>query len=96
MSPDLCQSLQTLGWALDEKHSAANKHFQFSDFVDAFEFMAQIALEAERLGHHPDWRNVYRDVWVTLTTHDAGGLTPLDLALAKSCDRAFDSVIRGK
>ena len=74
---------------VEETQTSASKQFRFKDFVEAFEFMTDIAREAERLGHHPDWRNVYRDVWVTLTTHDSGGLTELDVALAQSCDSVF-------
>jgi len=58
----------------------------FADFSQAFGFMARVALEAERIGHHPDWSNVYDRVSIGLTTHDAGGLTELDLALAARID----------
>ena len=56
--------------------------FQFKDFVTAFGFMAQSALVAERMNHHPDWENVYRTVRVKLSTHDAGGVTEKDFELA--------------
>ncbi len=68
------------GWFLE-------KEFRFSGFVEAFAFMTGVALEAEKLNHHPDWSNVYNRVTVHLTTHDAGGLTELDFALAKAADR---------
>ena len=58
--------------------------FRFDDFVQAFGFMASSALVAERLGHHPEWRNVYGTVEVALSTHDAGGVTDLDFELAKA------------
>lgn len=60
--------------------------YTFADFAAAFAFMTQVAAEAERLGHHPDWRNVWNRVEVSLTTHDAGGLTELDFRLAASMD----------
>jgi 4a-hydroxytetrahydrobiopterin dehydratase len=58
--------------------------FQFKDFVTAFGFMAQSALVAERMNHHPDWENVYRTVRVKLSTHDAGGVTAKDFELARA------------
>jgi 4a-hydroxytetrahydrobiopterin dehydratase len=60
-----------------------NKEFQFKDFVDAFGFMARVALVAEAMNHHPEWFNVYSTVRVDLATHDAGGITELDFALAR-------------
>ena len=62
--------------------------FQFSDFVTAFGFMAEVALVAERMNHHPEWSNVYGKVQVGLTTHDAGGLTELDVRLARFMEDA--------
>ena len=92
MKSELVDALKALGWEIDEARASASRFFQFKDFVAAFEFMTQVGNEAERLGHHPDWRNVYRDVWVTLTTHDANGLTQLDVALARSCNRLFSEM----
>ena len=63
------------------------RHFEFADFVEAFGFMGQVALLAERADHHPDWRNVYNRVDIALTTHDAGGLTQKDFALAAAINR---------
>ena len=60
--------------------------FSFPDFVAAFGFMSKVALVAERSNHHPEWRNVYGTVVVELTTHDAGGITSRDVALARACD----------
>jgi 4a-hydroxytetrahydrobiopterin dehydratase len=60
-----------------------NKEFRFKDFVDAFGFMTRVALVAEAMNHHPEWFNVYARVRVDLATHDAGGITELDFALAK-------------
>lgn len=71
---------QLPGWEQDG--DAIRKDFQFSDFIEAFQFMTRGALLAEKLNHHPDWRNVYNKVQVTLTTHDRGGITELDLKLA--------------
>ncbi|WP_209425340.1 4a-hydroxytetrahydrobiopterin dehydratase [Pararhodobacter sp. SW119] len=74
------------GWSHDGDRDAIGKTFKFKDFVEAFGFMARAALWAEKLNHHPEWSNVYNRVEVTLTTHDAGGLTELDLKLAGKFD----------
>ena len=71
-------------WRLDG--SRITRHFQFKDFVEAFRFMTGAALIAERMNHHPEWRNVYNRVDVELTTHDAGGLTDLDFTLARAME----------
>ncbi|MGL3607474.1 4a-hydroxytetrahydrobiopterin dehydratase [Rhizobium sp. G187] len=76
------------GWAICRDGAALEKHFIFRDFRRAFAFMAESALAAEHLDHHPEWFNVYRKVHVTLTTHDAGGITELDFKLALMMDRA--------
>ena len=62
------------------------KTFRFKDFVEAFGWMSSIALVAERMNHHPEWRNVWATVEVELSTHDAGGLTELDMKLAAAMD----------
>ena len=64
------------------------KVFKFDDFVEAFSFMTHIAIIAEKMKHHPEWFNVYNRVDVTLTTHDAGGVTEKDVALAKAMEKA--------
>ena len=66
---------------------ALHRELRFASFSAAFGFMARVALEAEVLRHHPEWFNVYNRVSITLTTHDAGGLTALDLQLAAAVDR---------
>jgi 4a-hydroxytetrahydrobiopterin dehydratase len=75
------------GWAETPGRDAIRRVFTFGDFVAAFGFMTRVALIAERMDHHPEWSNVYRTVDVTLTTHDAGGLTQKDVALAQAMDR---------
>ncbi len=65
---------------------AIARKFTFADFNQAFGFMARAALAAEKMDHHPEWSNVYRTVEVTLSTHDAGGVTEKDVALAKAMD----------
>jgi len=62
----------------------------FRDFRQAFAFMAEVALLAEKADHHPEWSNVYNKVCITLTTHDAGGITGKDMALARHIDRALE------
>lgn len=74
------------GWSHDTGRDALSKTYRFPSFVEAFGFMTRAALWAEKLNHHPEWSNVYRTVTVELTTHDAGGLTELDLKLAAKMD----------
>ena len=75
------------GWALSRDGTAIAKSFVFRNFSEAFGFMTRCALAAEKLDHHPEWSNIYKTVDVTLTTHDAGGLTQLDFDLAGKMDR---------
>ena len=70
------------GWGL--KGGKLHREFQFANFVEAFGFMASVALVAEKMDHHPEWSNVYGRVSVDLTTHDAGGITTLDFELAEA------------
>ena len=81
-------ALATLsGWSEVEGRDAIGKTFTFKDFNATFGFMTRVALVAEKLDHHPEWFNVYRTVTVTLSTHDAGGLTGRDVELAQAMDR---------
>ena len=75
-------------WSQVEGREAIQKSFQFKDFNQAFASMTRAAMMAERMDHHPEWFNVYNKVDVTLATHDAGGVTELDLRLADFMDRA--------
>jgi 4a-hydroxytetrahydrobiopterin dehydratase len=76
-------ALATLaGWEL--KNNKLCCEFKFSDFKMAFAFMALVAFEAEKLNHHPDWKNVYNRVYIELNTHDKGGITKLDIELAST------------
>ena len=75
------------GWSEVQGREAIRKTFVFKDFNEAFGFMARAALVAEKLDHHPEWFNVYNKVEVTLATHDAGGVTERDIALAQAMDR---------
>ncbi len=79
------------GWSEASDRDAITKKFVFNDFNAAFGFMARVALVAEKMDHHPEWFNVYRTVEVTLATHDAGGVTELDIKLAETMER-FASV----
>lgn len=74
------------GWQRVTGREAIGKTFRFEDFNAAFGWMCRVALMAERLDHHPEWRNVFNRVEVVLTTHDAGGLTELDFRLAAFMD----------
>ncbi len=82
-------------WRHDAARGAINRKFQFRDFQQAFAFMTQIALHAEKNDHHPEWSNVYNRVEMTLTTHDAGGLTEKDIALAQFADEAYGRCAQG-
>lgn len=75
-------------WQFDEARGAIRRRFAFVDFAQAFAFMAQVALAAEKRDHHPEWSNVYNRVDIVLTTHDAGGLTEKDIELARVADAA--------
>lgn len=77
------------GWQHDGVRDAITREFVFADFTQAFAFMTQVALAAEKRDHHPEWSNVYNKVSVTLTTHDAGGLTEKDIALAQAMNTMF-------
>ena len=76
------------GWTHDAARAAIHRSFRFVDFNQAFAFMTRVALYAERHDHHPEWSNVYNRVDILLTTHDAGGLTQRDIALARFADEA--------
>ena len=75
------------GWSEVSGREAIAKTFTFEDFNAAFGFMTRAALAAEKMDHHPEWSNVYKTVQVTLATHDAGGVTDLDVQLAETMDR---------
>ena len=74
-------------WQIDNAKTSISRQLKFKDFRTAFSFMTHIALIAERMDHHPEWFNVYNRVEIKLSTHDAGGLTRLDVELAKSVDK---------
>ena len=78
---------ELVDWTLDDGSQAINRTIRFNDFVEAFGFMAQVAICAERANHHPEWSNVYNRVEIRLTTHDCGGLSARDVDLAKIIDR---------
>lgn len=83
---DITKQLKALkGWTLHGKE--IKKEFKFKDFVEAFGFMTKVALHAEKLNHHPEWKNTYNTVSITLSTHDAGGLTELDFKLAAKIEK---------
>jgi 4a-hydroxytetrahydrobiopterin dehydratase len=75
------------GWSEAAGRDAITKKFVFKDFNQAFGFMSRAALVAEKMDHHPEWFNVYKTVEVTLSTHDAGGLTDRDVKLAEAMDK---------
>lgn len=76
-------------WRHDRQRDAIAREFVFADFTEAFAFMTQVAIMAEKRNHHPEWFNVYNKVSVVLTTHDAGGLTQRDTDLAQYMDAAY-------
>jgi len=83
---EVLAALAETGWTAAEGRDAIQKTFKFKSFIEAFGFMTQTAIYAEKLNHHPEWFNVYNRVEVTLTTHDCGGLSILDVELAKRMD----------
>jgi len=78
-------------WILSEAQVSISRSFRFTDFAEAFTFMTRVALMAERMNHHPDWRNVYNRIDVTLTTHDCGGLSENDVKMARAMDSVYAS-----
>ena len=82
-------------WTLDATGGAISREFVLADFIQAFAFMTQIAITAEKHNHHPEWRNVYNRVHITWTTHDADGLTTNDMEMARFCDQASHQVSAG-
>jgi len=82
---EIAKNLKGLeGWAYSE--NAIRKEFVFESFIQAFGFMSSVALIAEKMNHHPEWSNVYNKVVVQLATHDAGGITSLDVSFARKVD----------
>lgn len=89
LAPDaLAAALADLpGWSHDAAAGVLRRDCRFADFSEAFGFMARVALAAEKLDHHPDWSNSYNRVTIALSTHSAGGITDLDVALARAVSR---------
>ncbi|XP_073734613.1 pterin-4-alpha-carbinolamine dehydratase 2 isoform X1 [Callorhinus ursinus] len=89
--------LKAAGWSELHERDAIYKEFSFKNFnefhlMQAFGFMSRVALQAEKMNHHPEWFNVYNKVQITLTSHDCGGLTKRDVKLAKFIEKAAASV----
>uniref|UniRef100_A0A8B9G3K6 4a-hydroxytetrahydrobiopterin dehydratase n=1 Tax=Amazona collaria TaxID=241587 RepID=A0A8B9G3K6_9PSIT len=84
--------LKASGWAELGERDAIYKEFNFKSFNQAFGFMTRVALQAEKMNHHPEWFNVYSKVQITLISHDCGGLTKRDVKLAQFIDKAAASV----
>tara|TARA_B100001250_G_scaffold379003_1_gene369311 strand:- start:712 stop:975 length:264 start_codon:yes stop_codon:yes gene_type:complete len=74
-------------WIIEE--NSLKRNFIFEDFIEAFDFMQKIAIEAEKMNHHPSWSNTYNKLEIILTTHDTGGISELDFKLAKKIDSIF-------
>ncbi|XP_029956950.1 pterin-4-alpha-carbinolamine dehydratase 2 [Salarias fasciatus] len=83
----LVMELQATGWMQVEDRDAICKELHFRTFNQAFGFMSRVALQAEKMNHHPEWSNVYNKVHITLTTHDCGGLSKRDIKMAKFIDQ---------
>ncbi|XP_035758150.1 pterin-4-alpha-carbinolamine dehydratase 2 isoform X1 [Egretta garzetta] len=84
--------LKAAGWSELGERDAIYKEFNFKNFNQAFGFMTRVALQAEKMNHHPEWFNVYSKVQITLISHDCGGLTKRDVKLAQFIDKAAASV----
>lgn len=87
-----CESFleQNINWQRTEGRDAITRSFKFKNFSAAFAFMTRVAMLAEKMNHHPEWSNVYNRVDVVLTTHDAGGVTQLDIDMAKKMDSFYE------
>lgn len=77
-------------WQYDEKSNSIRRDLEFLNFSNAWGFMTQVALKAEAMNHHPEWSNVYNRVAISLTTHEQGGVTPLDVDLASFINSLVD------
>ncbi|MGQ0709696.1 MAG: 4a-hydroxytetrahydrobiopterin dehydratase [Rhodoferax sp.] len=96
-APEREAALRTLpAWQWEPQRDALQRTFVFADFVQAFGFMGQVALLAEKHDHHPEWSNVYQRVQVLWTTHDVGGLSERDVAMAQACDRIAAGLLSGE
>lgn len=84
--------LRDVGWSETEGRDAIFKEFLFDNFNQAFGFMSRVALQAEKMDHHPEWFNVYNKVQITLSTHDCGGLSENDIKMANFIETAAKSV----
>ena len=82
-------ALTSAGWVIGPGNKDISKEFVFEYFIEAFSFMTKVSLLAEKLNHHPEWSNVYKTVNITLTTHDKGGLSDLDLELGELIEKNF-------
>jgi 4a-hydroxytetrahydrobiopterin dehydratase len=90
---DITQELPALsGWKKHKTRNAICKTFKFKDFKQCWSFMSQAALLAEKMNHHPEWLNAYNKVEVTLTTHDADGITTLDLHMAEKMNKYAEEI----
>ena len=78
--------LRDVGWEFESERDALQKTYKFKNFIEAFGWMSQIAIWAEKLDHHPEWFNVYRTVDVLLTSHDVNGLSMRDIKMARIMD----------
>ncbi|XP_078055493.1 pterin-4-alpha-carbinolamine dehydratase isoform X2 [Mustelus asterias] len=87
----LLPNLRAVGWSEVEGRDAIYKEFIFKNFNQAFGFMTRVALQAEKMDHHPEWFNVYNKVHITLSTHDCGGLSERDIKLATFTEEAMVS-----
>ena len=89
---DFISELKTLdGWSRAKERDAMEKSFNFVDFKEAFLFMTRVATKVEEMNHHPEWFNVYSKINVTLTTHDAKGVTQLDIEMARFMNQIYQS-----
>ena len=79
------------GWTLSENRLAISRRFTFANFSASFAFMTRVALYAEKADHHPEWSNVWNRVDITLTTHDAGGLSQRDVAMARAIEAILNA-----
>ncbi|MGN6318365.1 4a-hydroxytetrahydrobiopterin dehydratase [Trinickia sp.] len=89
------QLAQLPGWQAVTGRDAIHRQFKFADFNEAFGFMTRVAIKAQEMNHHPEWFNVYHTVDITLTTHEANGVTERDTALARFIEEVAKTMQRG-
>lgn len=88
---DLNEIIKNYNWSLNSEKNKITKKYEFFDFKKSFGFMTQVALEAEKRNHHPEWFNVYNQLTISWSTHELNGLSCHDFEMAKYCDKIYEN-----